>query len=377
MKILHISQTDIITDSRILKEINSLTSYGFEVSGVGVKKIDESILQKNYKNNIYAINLSAKKLKYIPKIFIHLFCCFEMIFKMLPFGLKIKPQIVHCHDTLAVPIGLILKLIIGSKIIYDAHELESNRNGISKIQSQFIYYFEKFFIQFIDYMIVVSPSIKKWYSEKLKVQNIEIILNSPILNESKYNFEKDYLRNKYLIGNNNKIFIYVGLLENGRGIDLITEIFKKNIISSHIVFLGFGSLSNELKRLALQYKNIHYHDAVEHSQVVPIIQSADYGLCLIQNVSLSDFYSIPNKLLEYCFAKIPVLASNFPDISDLIFQHDLGFVTSLDELNLTNKILELQKNEYIFKFKNLDLLSWSYQENKLINLYNVIINKEK
>jgi hypothetical protein len=69
-----------------------------------------------------------------------------------------------------------------------------------------------------------------------------------------------------------------------------------------VVFLGYGELSQDLKRLAAEHPNIHVHDAVPHSQVVPIAQSADFGLCLVQDVSLSDYYCLPNKLFEYYFA---------------------------------------------------------------------------
>ena len=53
-------------------------------------------------------------------MFAELFCRFLIIF-------KIKPKIVHCHDTLVLPIGLVVSLIFKSKLIYDAHELESNK----------------------------------------------------------------------------------------------------------------------------------------------------------------------------------------------------------------------------------------------------------
>ena len=33
-----------------------------------------------------------------------------------------------------------------------------------------------------------------------------------------------------------------------------------------------------------------------------LIKEADVGLCLVENVSLSDYYCLPNKLFEYAFA---------------------------------------------------------------------------
>ena len=44
----------------------------------------------------------------------------------------IKFEVIHCHDTLVLPIGYLLKKIKKSKLIYDAHELESNKKGQSK-----------------------------------------------------------------------------------------------------------------------------------------------------------------------------------------------------------------------------------------------------
>ena len=68
----------------------------------------------------------------------------------------------------------------------------------------------------------------------------------------------------------------------------------------HIVYLGYGS--EKTNYLSYQkYNNIHIHDAAEHQQVVSLAQSADVGLCLIENISLSDYYCLPNKLFEYIF----------------------------------------------------------------------------
>ena len=56
----------------------------------------------------------------------------EITVKMFRRAKKLNPQIIHCHDTPVLPLGLALKFATGAKIIYDAHELESERNGLSK-----------------------------------------------------------------------------------------------------------------------------------------------------------------------------------------------------------------------------------------------------
>ncbi|MDA9003867.1 glycosyltransferase [bacterium] len=196
------------------------------------------------------------------------------------------------------------------------------------------------------------------------------MLNSPV-----YDFNRaensTYLREKFCVPGQSKIFIYVGILGNGRGIDLLLKVFKRKEVSSTLIFLGYGELSETIERIACETHNIFIHDPVPHEQVVPVISSSDYGLCLIQNVSLSDFYSLPNKLFEYFFAEVPVLASNFPDISGLVEEHKLGLCCSLDENSIFESIQKMQVSSYNFEFKDqvLQELSWASQKKKLLDLY--------
>ena len=94
------------------------------------------------------------------------------------------------------------------------------------------------------------------------------------------------------------MFVYAGLLSKGRGIEILLDLFSTEFDGTDLVFLGHG----ELKHLVLENtafsKNIHYLPPVEHSKVVQTLQSANYGFCFIEKVSLSDYYCLPNKLLN-------------------------------------------------------------------------------
>jgi glycosyltransferase involved in cell wall biosynthesis len=124
-----------------------------------------------------------------------------------------------------------------------------------------------------------------------------------------------------------------------------------------------------------KYVKIHVHDAVPHEKVIPIAKSADIGLCFIQNISLSDYYCLPNKLFEYAFAEIPMLASNFPDIIEVVDKFNLGKYSSLEIEDIFNTIKEFEEMEELPKIKseNLYELSWQKQEEKLIKLYQKLI----
>jgi len=382
MNILHLTHTDINSDSRILKEMHTIAKQYkiYNVQGIGVSSHENASATNNMGDlEIYSIELKSRKYTFLPRVIRHMLSLVELTTKMVFKAIKIKPHIVHCHDTLVLPLGAIVKLFTGAKLIYDAHELESERNGLTKTLSKLTLFVEKILWRYINALIVVSPSIDNWYKHNIGKKYSEIILNSPVIEKNDITIDKSYFRNKFSIPTESKIFLYIGILGRGRGLDLITDAFNKEGLTSHVVFLGYGELTEKLKSLAKNKHNIHVHEAVAHEQVVTIAKSADVGLCLIQNVSLSDYYCLPNKLFEYCFAEIPVLASNFPDIRYVVEKYNLGKCTELDTQDIYKAIQVFEESEALPQINVSDLfeLTWEAQEEKLIKLYDRFIDNGK
>lgn len=375
-RVLHLSQTDIRYDSRILKEMNSLrdSGMGLELFGIGAELKNTSHKDSEISDiTIYTISLVTRKLPAGLRFLRHTLSVIELSFKMLIRAYKLKPDIIHCHDTPVLPLGALLKILLKTKLIYDAHELESNRNGLPKLSSKLVLNTEKILWKYVDYLIVVSPSIAVWYNENISKKKSEVILNSPTFSESKHE-KDDYLRNKYQINNSDRIFIYVGGLMHGRGLEILADTFKGESINSHLVFLGYGELEEQFKALSNKMSNIHVHEAVSHDKVVSITRSADVGLCFIENVSLSDYYCLPNKLFEYSFSEIPILASDFPEIKRIIDEYSLGEYCELNEEAILEKIVKYESLEELPEVKSdvLKDLSWANQAEKLVQVYKEI-----
>ena len=374
-KILHLSHTDVNADSRILKEMQVCISKSYSVLAIGVLLNEGSKTDaKQFANCIKTMVIYSRKFRILPRIVRHLLALVEILLKFTALGFKFKPNIIHCHDTVVLPVGLILRATTGAKLIYDAHELESNRNGLRWHERNLIFLFEKLSWRWIDGLIVVSFSINKWYQENIGLKVSAVILNAPEYKKNS-SMDKSYLRNKFAIEKDKKIFIYSGLFEDGRGIDFITKAFSEPTMRHHVVFLGYGSNLQKLKELDANYSNIHVHESVPHTLVVPIVKSADFGLCLIENVSLSDYYCLPNKLFEYAFANIPVVASKFPDIQRVVDEHDMGVCIDVDIVEFCNVITELAKQNRQFRFTKLEKLSWTENSNTLAKFYEKILTQ--
>lgn len=368
-KSLHLTHTDIRSDSRILKEMGALAAGGYVVSGLGVTLEEGS--QRSamaFDVDIGAIRLRSREWRFLPRTLRHVASLCELVLKMLPAAVRQKPDVVHCHDTLVLPLGVIVKWVTGAQLVYDAHELESDRNGLTRLQGRLTLWAEKLLWRFVDALIVVSPSIQTWYHTTVGPKRSAVILNAPVYEEGGA-YDSGYLRTRFSIPHDRLVFIYVGILGPGRGLDLITEAFTHPDVTSHVVFLGYGDWAGKLKQLASVHSNLHVHDAVSHAQVVPVVRSADHGLCLVQNVSLSDYCCLPNKLFEYCFAGVPVLASDFPDIRAVLEQYGIGTCCALDAASLRQAVLSLEHTGMTFRFEDLTPLSWQAQEQKLLGLY--------
>jgi glycosyltransferase involved in cell wall biosynthesis len=370
LKIISVTISNILIDARIIKTVTAFSKSHKvkEYYGIGVEDYKEKhYYDKTLKLPLTNIVLWSQKIRLSKKIrrpllFIESNIRFFVLF------IKYNPDIVHVNDYHLLLSAVLYKFFKRNKIIYDAHELESKTFGISSMMSKTIHLIEKVSWRHLNYLITVSQLVAEWYWTNLGFKRTEIIRNSPIISEEN-DFFYTTLREKFAIKENELIFIYIGILNEGRGIDIILEVFTNKGIKSHLVFLGYGPYESKIKSIADLYKNIHLHEPVPYIYVIEIARTADYGLVLIENASLSAYFTAPNKLFEYAFSGIPVIASNFPEMAKIVKDYSLGFLIEPDSSNLNNLVKELElSDKYRIDRKSLMDLSWKSQEAKLLKI---------
>jgi glycosyltransferase involved in cell wall biosynthesis len=380
MKILHVSNTNINHDGRIKKEIETLRKSDLRLSvyGFGASQVEDST-RADYglsDDEIITANLVSEHFSILPRALRYVFMLAEFTIKAVKHSISMKPDIVHCHDTFALPAGVMISFF-GSKVIYDAHELESNKNGQSRALSLFTLLIEKTCWNRIAGFITVSTKILEWYQERFAEVQSATILNAPRkIYPDKPNNESDYLRNKFDIPENANVYVYVGILGEGRGIEKILAVFTRPG-SSHIVFLGYGPFQEKIRSACPGNTRIHIHPAVPHDEVIKTISNANYGFCVIENSSLSDYLCLPNKLFEYAQANVVVIGSNFPEIASALDTYNLGFTVNDDEKSIGDLVDKLDNRGYEKNPGLLDELTWESQEIKLVDLYTKVLNSSK
>jgi glycosyltransferase involved in cell wall biosynthesis len=386
IKILHLSNSDIRIDPRIIKELKALEKLDYKhCLGIGIDRVDDqglniSDMAGEVKAEIVTCQIKSYRgiFNKIPRQIAYFFRLLEITYKFTIAGIRFKPNIVHCHGPFVLLAGVIIKLFNGCKLVYDAHELESNKNGQSLIVSKSVLLIEKISWKSVDLLVSVSDSILEWYNKKLGMKPVVLILNSPqsqniFKSEGKIKNNSNYFRHLYKIAPDKKIFLYLGAFIPGRGIEHLLTIFKSKISNAHIVFMGYGKLGPMITDYANSSSNIHIHHALPQNEFIAIASSADIGVCMIENISLSDYYSLPNKFFEYIFAGLTVLGSNFPEIRKYIEKYSLGMCCEADSESLESSILNISAQPRLYPINGVHELSWEYQAEKLVKSYNSII----
>ena len=375
---LHISMTPFTHESRVLKEVNTITVYT-DIEKIYIAALHESELLPSEKiSDQISLKRFILKTRNLPKnIPFQLIKYVEFIFKTYFFYRKKNIKVINIHTLALLPLGVFLKYSFGAKLIYDTHELETETRNLKGIKKLLVKKLESLFIHACDDVICVNQSIAQWYQERYQMEDSPVvILNTPVFKVLKK--KKDLFRQEFNISEETTIFLYQGGLTTGRNIELLLEAFSKIKSSkSAIIFMGFGPLEEKVKRHAEKTSNIFFKPAVSQELLLDYTSSADIGFVIIDKGSLNNLMSLPNKLFEYAMAGVGVIASNNIEIKKFVQNYNCGFC--IEDVNSKSIIstIKLITDESInlFSINALKMSkenNWSHQEKTLIEIYKKI-----
>lgn len=284
--------------------------------------------------------------------------------------------VIHCHDLSPLPIATRLKKLTGARLVYDSHELQTETYGMSGVRQKLARLAERKLIPLVDVMITVSPSIRRWYADRYPHVPIHVLRNIPDATYAQ-NSRPFPLREKLKVPEESLLFIYLGGLNRGRGIETALQAFGDDRVSHHVLFMGQGPLRSLIENQRLKCTKIHYLPAVPPEDVLQYTAGADVGLCLYQDTCLNHRYCLPNKLFETISAGLPVLASNLPDQASLVTHYDAGWIIDDDIESVIQGLSRISTLEAKQKRQGLSDrtgdLTWSKESRVLIEIYRDLV----
>ncbi|MDG3042469.1 glycosyltransferase [Roseicyclus marinus] len=296
----------------------------------------------------------------------------EFLIRVLLLAFRLRVSAISCHALALLPLGATVKLLTRARLIYDAHELETERAGLHGLRKRLSQIVERRLIPYCDHTFVVSESIHNDYVARYGLSRISTVMNCP--HRLEHRPVSSRFRDIFSIPDSDVIFLYQGLLDEGRGLRLMLDAFKllqarSNTAHLHLVIMGYGPMKEEIEQMAAHVPCIHLHPGVAPDQVLDYTASADIGLSLIEPISLSYAYSLPNKLFEYLACGLHVLCADLPEIRRHADNLNITLLPKLSAEALAGYCIVLSKGNKANTSPLPKQYSWEYQGEVMMQAY--------
>ncbi|WP_020146555.1 glycosyltransferase [Thioalkalivibrio sp. ALJ15] len=373
---LHIVRNPVSHDSRVLKETCAVGESGLfdklEIAGFHEAGFAEA--EDLDGRTIHRVRLTSRPL---PKDLLSQSVKYaEWYARLVSRYRRQSLRVIHCHNLWPLSIGVLLKRLTGAKLIYDAHELQTETVGNGGLRQKMARRAERFLMPRVDAMITVSPSIKDWYQKRYPKKSIHLVRNIPKVPDSLTNIVP--LREQFSVPKNALLFLHLGGLSEGRGIEATLDAFQRPEVPHHILFMGAGPLAARVKEAEQRCARVHHREPVPPAEVLAHVAGADVGVSLYEDTCLNHRYCLPNKLFESLLAGIPVVVSDLPDQAAIVRERQAGWVVSPTADSIAERLASLSSEEGRVVRKKLPErvadLRWQTEENTLISVYRKLLS---
>ena len=309
------TSNNLVYDNRVHKITLTLIEQGFKVKKTG----------RNYPATEQKTNRPGEeKLFRLPVNKGPLFYFFLNVYTFI-YLLSERFDLIWAVDMDTLPAAKTASLIKRKPIIFDGHEFFSESPELHErpLIKKIWYKLEQIFLPGCHQYYTVSPGLVKLYKEHFNI-DFRLLRNLPLKSENPPQLKES---------NAQKIILYQGALNVGRGIAQTIEALKFLPEDYQFVIVGSGDCTEELKELTEHLNLAHrvkFIGPVPFEKLPKYHKHALVGICTYEDMGLNHYFSLPNRLFDYMQAGIPVLTSSFPDMAQIVTENETGIV--LDNL---------------------------------------------
>ena len=251
---------------------------------------------------------------------------------------ELRPALIHCNDYNTMWIGVAARMMGGTVVVYDSHELWADRN-LRPEPRWWLLVCEFLFVRFAHLTITASPGYSEVIARRYRIPPPGVVRNIPIA-DSMGAASADGAGGKSPGWSSRSskapLVLYVGALTSGRGLEVAIRAMAL-VESARLRFVGPVNHRYRAELIELAEREgvadrVELPGAVAPERLLETASEADVGLALIQPVCLSYRMSLPNKLFEYVAAGVPVLGSDLPAIGALVRGYGIGLVAQPDDV---------------------------------------------
>ncbi len=365
MKILMLLEVDYPPDSRVEKEMISLSEDGHEVMLACVTH-NRNMPQKEETEHytIYRKYIGKKafdRWRVTPLVFPYYFSWWRSFAKEI--YLKTKFDAVHVHDLPLSKVGFYFKKKYGLKLICDQHEFYSDwikdTAHMNTLAGKTVLAFsnwvryEKKYLSLADLVVTVTDPLRENYIKKHKLPSHKIITipNTPtqrIFNRQNISPE---IISQY---KNEFVIFYAGVLDILRGINTAIEAIPAILKEIPNVRLLLGG------RLAKQYDPVQVAQRSgisEHVSFIGWINESDLPsyieaskICFFTPPASRDEINktIATKIYQYAIMGKPIITSDAKMMKEFVETNQLGIsIESGNSQAFAHAVIQIYNNQFI------------------------------
>ncbi len=296
---------DLATDQRVFRVSQTLVEAGYQITLVGRQLADSVEVKLPYK---------IKRFKLMCTKGARFYACYNL--RLFLYLLRYKFDAVLANDLDTLTACFLAAKIKHKVLIYDSHEYFTEVPELlgREFQKNTWLWLEKLMLPKLKHAFTVSPSIAKAYQYKYGT-DFKVVRNLP--------FKSKIPENK-----RQKVLIYQGALNMGRGIELMIQTMPY-LPDYKLWIAGAGDIEEKLKELVFILgleKQVVFLGRLSMEQLYQATIQATLGFSLEENLGLNYYYALPNKVFDYVQALVPVIVADLPEMSSLTLQYGIGEV---------------------------------------------------
>ena len=242
-------------------------------------------------------------------------------------AIGLTPDVVHCHDCVALPTGWLVKKALNIPLVYDAHEIyeavAARRFGVTDYFARV----HRKYLSRIDGFIVVNDSAGAYYRHAYPAAPRAVVIRNAIAPTLVTAYD-GRLHRATGLPLSEKILLYQGGYTKDRGLPTLVHSGPLLPDGWSLVMMGWGPLLGELRGIAVSGNStkVYFLPAVPPSELLSWTQGATAGIIPYEDKMLNHWIATPNKLWEYPGAGVPLIVQPFPEMCRVVETYRCGWV---------------------------------------------------
>ncbi len=325
---------DLVTDNRVHKVAQSLLAMEYTPRLTGrLRKSSLPLSKRDYETHRVPLIFDRGHWFYL-EMNVRFF--FRLLFS--------KARIILSNDLDTLGAAYLAAKLSRKKLVYDSHEYFTEVPELidRPFKQNMWKRLESFILPRLDHAMTVSQSIANVYEQQYGLK-FKVVRNLPLRRSTSERSTAEKPKRQ----NDEKIILYQGALNLGRGLEFIIQAMR-NVHGASLWIVGSGDLEEFLqiltRSLNLQYK-VRFFGQIPFEELSQITSQADLGISIEEDLGLNYRFALPNKLFDYIQHDVPVLVSPLPEMERIVKTYKIGEILKSREPDImAQQITDLLQN---------------------------------